>query len=69
MIARKRWSCDQRDYHITGEAVERTSEAPMAAIIDSGKVSIFLLLYRVVHKKGNPLLVAILKYFLEVINV
>ena len=25
-------------------------------------------LYRVVHKKGNPPLAAILKYFLEVIN-
>ena len=24
-------------------------------------------MYRVVHKKGNPLLAAILKYFLEVI--
>ena len=26
-------------------------------------------MYRVVYKKGNPLLAAILKYFLEVINL
>ena len=27
------------------------------------------LMYRLVHKKGNPLLAAILKYFLKVINL
>ena len=34
--------------------------------VDRNEVAI---IYRVVHKKGNPLLAAILKYFLEVIIV